>query len=127
MPFLAAAFTIAKLPILILAVCGAKDAVDLNRLIYLLLTIQLNHLTVFLVPLLPKPLHTDRGSQYTGKRFQSLLASYGMRSSMGDVGACWDNAAMERFWGSLKHEWLLRVPQSTRAGMKQDVADYIRY
>lgn len=71
--------------------------------------------------------HTDRGSQYTGKRFQSLLASYGMRSSMGDVGACWDNAAMERFWGSLKHEWLLRVPQPTRAGMKQDVADYIRY
>lgn len=42
--------------ILILAVCGAKDAVDLNRLIYLLLTIQLNRLTVFWVPLLPKSL-----------------------------------------------------------------------
>ncbi|EDW4374189.1 DDE-type integrase/transposase/recombinase [Salmonella enterica subsp. diarizonae] len=40
--------------------------------------------------------HTDRGSQYTGKRFQTLLKIYGMRSSMGDVGACWDNAAMER-------------------------------
>lgn len=71
--------------------------------------------------------HTDRGSQYTGKRFQTLLKSYGMRSSMGDVGACWDNAAMERFWGSLKHEWLLYAPHPTRAGMKQDVADYIRY
>lgn len=33
-----------------------KDAVDLNRLIYLLLTIQLNRLTAFWVPLLPKPL-----------------------------------------------------------------------
>ncbi|HFL9910089.1 TPA: hypothetical protein ACG5WY_004811 [Escherichia coli] len=40
---------------LILAVCGAKDVVDLNRLIYLLLTIQLNRLTAFLVPLLPNP------------------------------------------------------------------------
>lgn len=71
--------------------------------------------------------HTDRGSQYTGNRFQQLLGSYGLRSSMGDVGACWDNAVMERFWGSLKHEWLLLVPQPTRAGMKQDVATYIRY
>ncbi|EJG7682166.1 IS3 family transposase, partial [Salmonella enterica] len=43
--------------------------------------------------------HTDRGSQYTSHRFQKLLSSYGLRSSMGDVGACWDNAVMERFWG----------------------------
>lgn len=70
--------------------------------------------------------HTDRGSQYTSHRFQKLLGSYGLRSSMGDVGACWDNAVMERFWGSLKHEWLLLVPQPTRAYMKQDVATYIR-
>lgn len=46
---------------------------------------------------------------------------------MGDVGACWDNAVMERFWGSLKHEWLLLVPQPTRSNMKEDVATYIRY
>lgn len=74
-------------------------------------------------------MHTDRGSQYTGNNFQSMLKSYGLRSSMGDVGACWDNAVMERFWGSLKHEWLLLVPQPTRANinMKQDVATYIRH
>ncbi|WP_440862589.1 IS3 family transposase [Symbiopectobacterium purcellii] len=71
--------------------------------------------------------HTDRGAQYTGQRFQALLSSYRLRSSMGDVGACWDNAMMERFWGSLKHEWLLLVPQPTRAYMEQDVATYIRY
>ncbi|WP_440862794.1 IS3 family transposase [Symbiopectobacterium purcellii] len=71
--------------------------------------------------------HTDRGAQYTGQRFQALLSSYRLRSSMGDVGACWDNAVMERFWGSLKHEWLLLVPQPTRAYMEHDVATYIRY
>jgi putative transposase len=32
--------------------------------------------------------HSDRGSQYTGKLYQSLLASFGLRRSMGDVGAC---------------------------------------
>lgn len=71
--------------------------------------------------------HTDRGAQYTSERFQTLLKSYGLRSSMGDVGACWDNAVMERFWGNLKHEWLLLVPEPTRSYMKQDVAAYIRY
>ncbi|BBI92209.1 IS3 family transposase [Serratia symbiotica] len=34
---------------------------------------------------------------------------------------------MERFWGSLKHEWLQLVHQPTRGCMKQDVAVYIRY
>lgn len=71
--------------------------------------------------------HTDRGAQYTSERFQTLLGSYGLRSSMGDVGACWDNAVMERFWGSLKHEWLQLAPQPTRSYIKQDVAAYIRY
>ena len=46
---------------------------------------------------------------------------------MGDVGACWDNAVVERFFGSLKHDWILKVAQPTREHMKYDVADYIRY
>lgn len=46
---------------------------------------------------------------------------------MGDVDASWDNVVMERFWGSLKHAWLLLVAQPTRSYMKQDVAAYIRY
>ena len=46
---------------------------------------------------------------------------------MGDVGACWDNAVVERFFGSLKHDWLLKVPQPTREHMKNDVAAYMRY
>ena len=71
--------------------------------------------------------HSDRGSQYTSKRYQKLLQSYGMRSSMGDVGACWDNAVVERFFGSLKHDWLFKVPQPTREHMKQDVTNYVRY
>ncbi|EGQ8057174.1 DDE-type integrase/transposase/recombinase, partial [Vibrio alginolyticus] len=69
----------------------------------------------------------DRGSQYTSKRYQKLLKSYGIRSSMGDVGACWDNAVVERFFGSLKHDWLFKVPQPTREHMKQDVTDYMKY
>jgi len=48
--------------------------------------------------------HSDRGSQYTSKFYRKLLSSYGIRASMGSVGACWDNAVVERFFGSLKHD-----------------------
>lgn len=71
--------------------------------------------------------HSDRGSQYTSKRYRKLLKGFGIRASMGDVGACWDNAVVERFFGSLKHDWLFKVHQPTREHMKKDVATYIRY
>jgi putative transposase len=71
--------------------------------------------------------HSDRGSQYTSKRFGKLLKAYGIRASMGDVGACWNNAVVERFFGSLKHDWVFKVAQPTREHMKQDVTAYTRY
>lgn len=71
--------------------------------------------------------HSDRGSQYTSKRFRDLLEDYGIRSSMGDVGACWDNAVVERFFGGLKRDWIFKVTQPTRDHMKFDVAAYIKY
>jgi putative transposase len=46
---------------------------------------------------------------------------------MGDVGACWDNAVVERFFGSLKHDWIFKVAQPTREHMKQYVTAYMRY
>lgn len=71
--------------------------------------------------------HSDRGSQYTSRRYRKLLEDYGIRASMGDVGACWDNAVVERFFGTLKHDWLFKVYQPTREYMKQDVAAYMKY
>jgi len=71
--------------------------------------------------------HSDRGSQYTSAHYRKLLKSHHIRSSMGSVGAYWDNAVVERFFGSLKYDWILKVAQPTREHIKQDVADYIRY
>ena len=71
--------------------------------------------------------HSDRGSQYTSKRYRKLLEGYGIRASMGDVGACWDNAVVERFFGSLKHDWIFKIAQPTHEHMKKDVAAYMRY
>jgi len=71
--------------------------------------------------------HSDRGSQYTSKPYRKLLVDYCIRSSMGDVGACWDNAVVERFFGSLKHDWIFKVHQPTRKHMMNDVRAYIKY
>ena len=46
---------------------------------------------------------------------------------MGDVGVCWANAVVERFFGSFKHDWLFKVHQPNRHHMKQDVDAYIIY
>jgi putative transposase len=62
--------------------------------------------------------HSDRDSQYTSRRFKNLLNSNGILSSMGSVGACWDIAVAEQFFGSLKHDWVLKVHQPTCENIK---------
>ena len=71
--------------------------------------------------------HSDQGSQYTSKRYRQRLEKHHIKASMSGVGACWDNAVVERFFGSLKNEWLLKVYHLSRQTMTQDVEHYIRY
>jgi putative transposase len=46
--------------------------------------------------------HSDRGSTYASSRYQQLLKAYGFESSMSGKGNCYDNAAMESFFGRMK-------------------------
>ena len=49
--------------------------------------------------------HSDRGCQYTSDVYQQTLRRLGITCSMSRSGCCYDNAVMERFFWSLKHEW----------------------
>lgn len=69
--------------------------------------------------------HSDRGSQYACHKYQALLKRHGMVSSMSRKGDCWDNAVVERFFGSLKREHMDHYRYATRAEAKRDVIDYI--
>jgi putative transposase len=69
--------------------------------------------------------HSDRGSQYTSEPFQPLMADHGVTCSMSRSGNCWDNAAMECFFSSLKTERTARKTYRTRDDAKADVFDYI--
>ncbi|AOT64461.1 transposase (plasmid) [Klebsiella pneumoniae] len=71
--------------------------------------------------------HSDRGSQYTSKKLRKALVRMGIKQSMGDTGACWDNAVVERFFGSLKHDWILKVHHATYEEMVADVTAYMKY
>jgi putative transposase len=69
--------------------------------------------------------HSDQGSQYTSDDFQQLLKAQGITCSMSRRGECWDNAAMESFFSSLKTERLSRKVYRTREDARADVFDYI--
>jgi putative transposase len=69
--------------------------------------------------------HSDRGSQYTSEQFQRLMADHGVTCSMSRSGNCWDNAAMESFFSTLKIERTARKTYRTRDQAKADVFDYI--
>lgn len=69
--------------------------------------------------------HTDRGVQYASHAYQALLKDNGMIISMSRKGNCWDNAVMERFWGSLKSERTDGQIYLSRFDAKKDVIDYM--
>lgn len=69
--------------------------------------------------------HSDRGVQYACANYQGLLKRAGISVSMSRKGNCWDNAVMERFWGSLKSERTDHQLYSTREEAKADIIDYI--
>lgn len=70
--------------------------------------------------------HSDRGSQYSSKEFQGLLKSYKILISMSGSGNCYDNAAMESFFHTLKTECVyLREVYATRKEAEHDIFDYV--
>ena len=69
--------------------------------------------------------HSDQGSQHTSEEFQQLLTAQGITCSMSRRGQCWDNAAMESFFSSMKTERISRKVYRTRQAARSDVFDYI--
>jgi transposase InsO family protein len=70
-------------------------------------------------------IHSDRGSQYCAKRYQRLITSNGLLCSMSRKGCCYDNAAMESFFHSLKVELVHRESYTTRVVARQSIFEYI--
>lgn len=72
--------------------------------------------------------HADHGSVYTSLEFTNRLHDWGLIASYGSVGDCFDNAAMEAVWATIKREiehiWG-PIGSFTRSEMRTIIFDYI--
>ncbi|QWN38101.1 IS3 family transposase [Cobetia sp. 4B] len=69
--------------------------------------------------------HSDQGCQYTSRAFRQMLWRYRMTLSLSRRGNCWDNAPKERFFRSLKTEWIPEIGYPDVAAAKRSVTDYM--
>ena len=70
--------------------------------------------------------HSDRGCQYASQQYREQLQQHGLTPSMSRAANCYDNAAMESFWSTLKHELVYRQQFLTRAQASAAIFDYIQ-
>jgi putative transposase len=63
--------------------------------------------------------------QYTSHEFARFCAANQIRASVGRTGVCWDNAAAESFFATLKNEMYYRQRFDTRAKARFAAAEYI--
>lgn len=69
--------------------------------------------------------HTDRGVQYAAGSFREALGHAGLVPSMSRRANCYDNAAMESFWSTLKLELVYRRDFATRQQARAEIFDYL--
>jgi transposase InsO family protein len=75
-----------------------------------------------------KPLfHSDRGYQYTNRRFKDKLDSIGATQSMSRIGKCIDNGPMEGFWGIIKSEMYYLQKYHTYDELKLAIDEYMEF
>jgi len=70
-------------------------------------------------------LHSDRGVQYSSDAYRAILREHGIRQSMSRKGNCWDNAAMESFFKTLKVELVYAQDYETHQEAQQSIFEYI--
>ena len=69
--------------------------------------------------------HSDQGSQYVSLAFGQQARDAGIAMSMGSKGDCFDNAAAESFFATLKKELVHRHSWPSRQKLRSAVFDYI--
>ena len=69
--------------------------------------------------------HSDQGSQFSSREWQSFLGQHGLEPSMSRRGTCHDNAVAESFFQLLKRERIRRQVYPTRDAARQDLFEYI--
>jgi putative transposase len=73
----------------------------------------------------PEIFNTDQGVQYTSKEHTDILKKNGIQISMDGKGRCLDNVFIERFWRSIKYEYLNLNEYESVEELYKDIKEYI--
>ena len=69
--------------------------------------------------------HSDRGIQYASAMYREQLRRCGLLASMSRKANCYDNAAMEAFWSTLKREALEESSSWSKDRVRREIFEYI--
>ena len=69
--------------------------------------------------------HSDQGCHYTSLKFRQQLWLYQIKQSLSRRGNCWDNSPMERFFRSLKTEWVPNTGYQSFEQARSSIWNYI--
>jgi transposase InsO family protein len=69
--------------------------------------------------------HSDRGVQYACHAYRQELKAAHLMASMSRKGNCYDNAAMEAFWSTLKREAMAQSASWSKEQVRRELFEYI--
>ncbi|MBR5073831.1 MAG: IS3 family transposase, partial [Bacteroidales bacterium] len=75
----------------------------------------------------PEIINSDQGAQFTCHEWIDTVKSLGIKVSMDGRGRCLDNHWIERFWRSLKTEYVYICPQDRVEDLREGIQRYIDY
>lgn len=75
----------------------------------------------------PEIFNSDQGSQFTSDEFTKVLVSNSIRISMDGRGRAYDNIFIERFWRTLKYEWLYMNSYDSIRELKAGLRSYLEF
>lgn len=75
----------------------------------------------------PEILNSDQRRQFTSQAWLDLQASYGIKVSMDGRGRCKDNIWIERFWRTVKLEYVYLNPVESVAELRQGIDGFMLY
>ncbi len=75
----------------------------------------------------PEIINSDQGSQFTSEAWIEYLKSEGIKISMDGKGRAIDNIFIERFWRSLKYDYVYLNPANDGIELYQGIKQYMHY
>jgi len=76
---------------------------------------------------IPEIINTDQGTQYTSALWTQYLESLGIQISMDGKGRALDNVWIERFWKSIKYDYIFLNPADDGFELYEGVQNHIAY